>query len=53
MLLDGERIGIDLSADASPPLNSSDRRTRQGLANLKATLEIGPKLNLLLDRGDG
>ncbi len=53
VLLDTERFDFDLSVDASPPLRSSDSRTRAGMPDLAATLEIGPKLNLLLGRGPG
>ena len=53
VLLDTERLDVDLSVDASPPLQSSDSRARAGMPDLKATLEIGPKVNLLLGRGSG
>ena len=53
VLLDTERFDFDLSVDGSPPLKSSDSRARQGLPDLAATLEIGPKLNLLLGQGTG
>jgi MipA family protein len=53
VLLESEKIEIDLSVDATPPLSSSDSRARAGMADLKATLEIGPKVNLLLGQGSG
>jgi len=53
VLLDTERVDVDLSVDASPPLKSTDSRARAGMADLAATLEIGPKLNLLLGKGAG
>ncbi len=53
VLVDTERFDFDLSVDASLPLNSKDSRARAGMADLKATLEIGPKLNFLLSRGSG
>ena len=53
VLLDTERFDFDLSVDASPPLKSSDSRARAGMADLAPTLEIGPKLNLLLGKGPG
>jgi MipA family protein len=53
VLLDSERFDFDLSVDASPPLKSTDSRARAGMPDLAATLEIGPKLNLLLGKGPG
>jgi outer membrane scaffolding protein for murein synthesis (MipA/OmpV family) len=53
VLLERERVEVDLSLDATPPLASSDSRARAGMADLKATLEIGPKVNLLLGQGAG
>jgi outer membrane scaffolding protein for murein synthesis (MipA/OmpV family) len=53
VLLDTEAFDFDLSLDASPPLKSADSRARAGMADLAATLEIGPKLNLLLGKGPG
>ena len=51
VLLDGERIDIDLSLDASPPTRNGDNRARSGMPDLGATLGIGPKLNLVLGKG--
>jgi outer membrane scaffolding protein for murein synthesis (MipA/OmpV family) len=53
VLLDTDRVDVDLSVDASPPLASKHSNARFGLPDLPATLEIGPKLNLLLGRGAG
>jgi len=53
VLLDGERFDFDLSVDASPPLKSIDSRARAGMPDLAATLEVGPKMNVLLGRGAG
>ncbi|MBA4176211.1 MAG: MipA/OmpV family protein [Leptothrix sp. (in: Bacteria)] len=53
VLLDTPRGHLDLSFDASPPLKSADNRARQGMADLATTVELGPKFNLMLARGDG
>lgn len=53
VLLDSERFHIDLSLDGSPPASASDNRARSGMPELAATLEIGPKLNLMLAKGTG
>jgi MipA family protein len=52
VLLDTERVDIDISIDGSPPTRSADNRTRAGMPDLAATLQIGPKLNLVLGRGE-
>ena len=53
VLFETERSHLDLSADASPPARSRDNRARQGMPDLAATVEIGPKFNLVLGRGGG
>lgn len=53
MLYDGERIDFDLSLGASPPTKSDDSRARAGMPDLAPSIEIGPKLNWRLARGDG
>lgn len=53
VLLDTERVDLDLSLDGSPPLRSADNRTRSGMPDLAATLQLGPKLNIVLGQGVG
>ena len=52
VLLDTERVDLDISIDGSAPTRSSDNRTRTGMPDLAATLQIGPKLNIVLGRGE-
>jgi MipA family protein len=47
---DSDRIELNLSVGASPPVNSDDNRARQGMPDLQPTLEIGPSLDLNLWR---
>ncbi|MDP2008507.1 MAG: MipA/OmpV family protein [Rubrivivax sp.] len=53
VLFETARSHLDLSFDASPPTRSSDNRARDGMPDLAATVEVGPKFNLVLGRGDG
>lgn len=53
VLLDHDRVEIDLSAAASAPSRSRDNLARQGMANLAPTLELGPNLNWTMQRGPG
>jgi outer membrane scaffolding protein for murein synthesis (MipA/OmpV family) len=53
VLFETARSHLDLSADASPPARSRDNPARAGMPDLAATVEIGPKFNLVLGRGDG
>ena len=53
VLLDTQRVDVDLGLAASPPASSSDDRARAGMRALAATLEIGPQVNLALARGAG
>jgi len=50
VLLDAERVSLDISAAARPPTHSADNSARSGMANLPGTLELGPNLNVLLAR---
>ena len=47
---DSDRIELNLSVGASPPVNSSDNKARQGMPDLEPTVEIGPSLDLNLWR---
>ncbi len=53
VLLDSERFDFDVSVSASAPTRSDDNRARTGMADLAATVEIGPNLNSTLARGEG
>ena len=50
VLLEDDRLDVDLSLNASAPVDAEDNRARQGMAALPGTLEFGPKLNLHLAR---
>jgi len=52
LLVDGEVVDFDLSLAASAPTNSRDDVARAGMPNLAPTIEIGPKLNANLARGE-
>ncbi len=50
------RARVDLSVNATPPVDSSENRARQGMPDLDPTIEIGPMLNVSLGdrtRADG
>jgi outer membrane scaffolding protein for murein synthesis (MipA/OmpV family) len=51
VLVDSERVDLDLSLAVSPPLRSQDNRARAGMPDLPATLELGPNVNVVLVRG--
>jgi len=53
VLLDTERIELNLSVAASAPTRSRDNLARAGMADLAPTLELGPNLNVMLDQGAG
>jgi outer membrane scaffolding protein for murein synthesis (MipA/OmpV family) len=53
VLLDTERVDFDISLGGSPPAESRDNRARAGMPDLRATVEIGPRVNLRLARGAG
>jgi outer membrane protein len=51
-LFNSDRIDLNISVGASLPVKSDDNTARQGMPNLKPTLEIGPSLDLTLWRTD-
>lgn len=53
VLLDSERVDLDLSAGASLPVDSSRSEVREGMPDLRAALELGPSLELTLWRSAG
>ncbi len=51
VLLDSERLDVDVSSSISAPIRSSGNRARAGMPDLAATLELGPNFNINLARG--
>ena len=51
MLVDGDRMKLDLSLAVNLPTRSADNRARVGLPNLSPTLEAGPSVKWILDAG--
>lgn len=52
VLVDTERIDLDLSVGASAPTKSRDNRARSGMTDLAPTLELGPNVNVTLATGN-
>ena len=52
VLLDSRVAEVDVSLGGSAPASSGDDPLRAGMADLRATVEIGPNLNLTLWGGD-
>lgn len=50
VLLDAQRLEVDLSVNASPPSRSDSRGPRAGMDDLPATVELGPNVNYTLWR---
>jgi outer membrane scaffolding protein for murein synthesis (MipA/OmpV family) len=48
LLVRTDRVKLDLSAAATVPTDSEDNAARRGMADLRATVEVGPNLNLAL-----
>ena len=48
LLLDVQRLKVDVSVAASTPARSRDNVARQGMPNLPGTFEIGPNVNYTL-----
>lgn len=53
VLFESDRVDFDLSLAASAPTRSEDDAARRSMADLDPTIELGPKLNVLLGRGAG
>lgn len=51
VLVDAQSFDVDLSASASAPTRSKDNRAREGMPDLKPTVEVGPNLNWTVARG--
>lgn len=50
VLFDSDRLQLNLSLSASPPVSSDRVALREGMPDLEPTFEIGPSLNLALWR---
>jgi outer membrane scaffolding protein for murein synthesis (MipA/OmpV family) len=50
LLFDSERLEINVSLNATLPVNSDDDPVRQGMADLDPAVELGPTVNLHLWR---
>jgi outer membrane scaffolding protein for murein synthesis (MipA/OmpV family) len=50
VFFESERVEFDISVSGTPPVDSSKNRAREGMPDLDPTLEIGPRLNLILAR---
>ncbi len=53
VLIDSERVDVDVSLALTAPARSRDDRARAGMPDLASTLELGPNLNLRLGQGPG
>ena len=51
VLVDAERLDVDISVAATAPTRSEDNRARAGMPDLSPTVEIGPNVNYTLARG--
>ncbi|MGY4827475.1 MipA/OmpV family protein [Sphaerotilaceae bacterium SBD11-9] len=49
-LFDSPNVRVDLSFGATAPTSSNKNEAREGMPNLPATVEVGPNLNITLDR---
>ena len=50
IFFESDRVELNLSLNATPPVNSDENRARQGMPHLDPTLEIGPRLDVTLAR---
>lgn len=50
LLLDTRQVKLDLSLNATPPVNSHDNAARTGMQDLDPTFEFGPSLRIALTR---
>lgn len=51
VLIESQRVDLDLSLAAGAPTKSRDNRARSGMPDLAPTIEFGPNLNLTLAEG--
>src|SRR5262245_2821907 len=50
IFFESDRVELNLSLNATPPVDSADNRAREGMPELDPTIEIGPRLDLTLAR---
>jgi len=50
IFFESDRVELNLSVNATPPVDSEDNRAREGMPQLDPTLEIGPRLDVTLAR---
>lgn len=50
ILFESDRVELNISLNATPPVDSDKNQARQGMPNLDPTLEIGPRLDVTLAR---
>ena len=53
VLFEGDRFEVNLSLAASPPVNSHDVKIREGMPDLKSSLELGPSIDIRLWQSTG
>lgn len=51
VLLDSEKLDVDVSVALSAPIRSSGNRARAGMPDLAPALEVGPNVNINLAKG--
>ena len=51
VLLDSDRVDVDVSVSASAPTRSTDNLARAGMPDLAPSVAVGPNMNLRLARG--
>lgn len=51
VLLDSDKLDVDISTALSAPIRSSGNRARAGMPDLAPTLELGPNVNINLAKG--
>lgn len=49
-LFESERVQLDLSAGASPPVDSTRNHARRGMPDLRPSVELGPSMEIALWR---
>src|SRR5512138_405684 len=53
VLLDADRVDVDVSVAATAPTRSRDNVARQGMPDLEPSFEIGPNVNITIVRDAG
>src|SRR3954468_16688391 len=48
ILFDSDKVQVNLSLNATLPVNSKDNAARRGMADLRPTVEVGPSANFRL-----